>query len=62
MELTNEVALDGDVYCFEDVERVAEARRWIATHGGDVARFRTAFPDARPVSTHPYGSGRPRGD
>lgn len=25
MELTNEVTLDGDVYCFEDAERVAEA-------------------------------------
>lgn len=60
MELTNEVALGDDVYCFEDAERVAEARAWIDANGGDATRFRRAFPDARPVSTHPYGSGGPR--
>ncbi|GEM_PF-1208242 len=60
MELTNEVTLDGDVYCFEDAERVAEARAWIDANGKDTARFRNAFPDARPVSTHPYGSGSQR--
>lgn len=61
MKMTNEVALDGDVYCFEDTERFAEARAWIAANGDDTARFRTVFPDARPVSTHPYGSGILRG-
>ena len=62
MEFTNEVTLDGDVFCFEDVDRVAEALAWIAAHGSDIARFRNAFPDAHPVSTHPYGSGNPRGN
>jgi hypothetical protein len=62
MEFTNEVALDAEVYCFEDVDRTAEARAWIAANGCDTARFRSAFPDARPVSTHPYGSGAQRGD
>ena len=60
MEMTNEVTLDGDVYCFEDAKRFAEARAWIDANGCDTARFRSAFPDARPVSTHPYGSGTPR--
>lgn len=60
MELTNEVTLDGDVYCFEDAERVTEARAWIDANGEDSTRFRNAFPDARPVSTHPYGSGGQR--
>lgn len=62
MEMTNEVTLDGDVYCFEDAERFAEARAWIDANGCDTARFRSVFPDARPVSTHPYGSGTPRGN
>jgi len=60
MKMTNEVTLDGDVYCFEDAERFTEARAWIDTNGCDIARFRSIFPDARPVSTHPYGSGIPR--
>lgn len=60
MEMTNEVALDGDVYCFEDAKRFAEARAWIDANGCDTAQFRSVFPDARPVSTHPYGSGTPR--
>ncbi|MCA1855209.1 hypothetical protein LE190_04630 [Massilia oculi] len=60
MELTNEVTLGDDVYCFENAERVAEARAWIGANGGDATLFRHTFPDARPVSTHPYGSGRPR--
>jgi hypothetical protein len=58
MELTNEITLNADVYCFEDVERVAEARAWINANGSDTTRFRNVFPDAHPVSTHPYGSGR----
>ena len=62
MEFTNEIALDGEVYCFEDYERVAEARAWIDANGSDTVRFRNVFPDARPVSTHPYGSGSPRGN
>jgi hypothetical protein len=62
MEFTNEVTLDAEVYCFEDVDRIAEAHAWIAVNGSDTARFRSAFPDARPVSTHPYGSGSQRGD
>ncbi len=61
MEMTNEVTLDGDVYCFEDGERFAQALAWIGANGSDTARFRSVFPDARPVSTHPYGSGTPRG-
>lgn len=61
MELTNEVTLDGVVYCFEDAGRVAEARTWIDTHGKDSAGFRAAFPDASPVNTHPYGSGNRHG-
>jgi hypothetical protein len=62
MELTNEVALGDDVYCFENVQRVAEARAWIDANGCDTTRFRSAFPDARPVSTHPYGSGSQHSD
>lgn len=62
MKLTNEVALGGDIYCFEDVVRVAEARAWIDANCGDITRFRSEFPDARPVSTHPYGSGGQRGE
>ncbi len=60
MEFTNEVVLAGEVYCFEAFDRVAEARAWIHANGSDTARFRNAFPDARPVSTHPYGSGGQR--
>ncbi len=62
MEFTNEVAFGDDVYCFESVERVVEARAWIDANGGDTLRFRSVFPDARPVSTHPYGSGSQRGN
>lgn len=62
MELTNEVTLGEDVYCFESVQRVAAARAWIDANGDDTTRFRRAFPDARRVSTHPYGSGGQRGD
>lgn len=62
MEMTNEVTLNGEVYCFEDVRRFTEARVWIEANGQDTVQFRSAFPDARPVSTHPYGSGTPRGD
>lgn len=57
MEFTNEITLDGEVYCFEEFDRVAEAHAWIDANGCDTTRFRNAFPDARPVSTHPYGSG-----
>ena len=60
MEFTNEITLDGEVYCFEDFGRVAEAHAWIDANGSDTAQFRNAFPDARPVSTHPYGSGGQR--
>jgi len=60
MEFTNEVTLGDDVYCFEIAERVTEARAWIAANGADAVLFRRAFPDARPVSTHPYGSGGAR--
>ncbi|MBQ5961929.1 MULTISPECIES: hypothetical protein [unclassified Massilia] len=62
MELTNEVTLNGGVYCFEELGRVAEARAWIDAGGSDIAQFRNLFPDARPVITHPYGSGSQRGD
>lgn len=62
MEMTNEVTLDGEVYCFEDVERFTEARSWIDANGCDAIRFRSVFPDARPVSTHPFGSGSSRKD
>jgi hypothetical protein len=57
MELTNEVMLNEIVYCFENVERVAEAKAWIEANADDTAGFREAFPDASPVSTHPLGSG-----
>jgi hypothetical protein len=60
MELTNEVLLNGTVYCFENVERVADAKAWIAANADDAAGFREAFPDARPVSTHPLGSSGSR--
>lgn len=60
MEMTNELTIDGDVYCFEDGERLAKARAWIVANGSDTAHFRNAFPDAMPVSTHPYGSGSQR--
>lgn len=60
MEFTNEITLDGVVYCFEEFERVAKALTWIDANGCDTTRFRNAFPDARPVSTHPYGSGGQR--
>jgi len=62
MELTNEVMLDGVMYCFEEFDQVARAHAWIAAHGRDTSQFRTAFPDARPVSTHPYGSASQHGD
>ncbi|MGG7604024.1 hypothetical protein [Massilia sp. BKSP1R2A-1] len=60
MKMTNEVTLGADVFCFEDAGRFAEACAWIEEHGCDTARFRDAFPEARAVSTHPYGSGNPR--
>lgn len=58
MEMANEILLNTTVYCFENAERVAQAKAWIETHPGDAARFRVAFPDARPVSTRPLGSDR----
>lgn len=57
MELTNEVMLNEVVYCFESVDRVGQAKAWIEANAQDTAGFRDAFPDARPVSTHPLGSG-----
>lgn len=62
MKMPNEVTLNGEVYCFEDAERFTEARAWIDANGCNMPRFRSVFPDARPVSTHPYGSGSQRGD
>ena len=62
MEFLNEIMLDGVVYCFEESDQVAKAHAWIAANARDTKQFRNVFPDARPVSTHPYGSARQPGD
>ena len=61
MEFTNELMLDGVTYCFEDHDQVVKAHAWIDAHTQDTKQFRRVFPDARPVSTCPYGSARQPG-
>ncbi|MFC4930745.1 hypothetical protein [Massilia sp. GCM10023247] len=61
MEFVNEIMLDGVMYCFEEFDQVAKAHAWIDAHRQDTRQFRSAFPDARPVSTNPYGAIRKLG-